>query len=156
MWWRVARGWWVGGYLGGGNVVDWFSIAQLSKKLEIPETTTRRYVNHFEEYFRSEQIGRGKKYSPESIEVLRRIASLYSVDYETVDIKKILANEYALTMEDDNTEEPTIHPPTYDLSGQFNEFQQQQEEFNKELLKQLQEQQQYIKEVIETRDADIQ
>src|SRR5699024_6476732 len=75
---------------------------QLSKTLEIPETTTRRYLNTFDEYFRWEQIGRGKKYDPDSVEILQRIAMLYSADRETFEIKKILADEYAFTIDEEN------------------------------------------------------
>jgi len=129
-------------------VEDWLSVVQLSKTLEIPETTTRRYLNNFEEYFRSEQIGRGKKYHPGSIEILQRVATLYSRDYETAEIKRILADEYAFIVEDDEHHDTTIQPPAYDVSGKLDAFQQQQEEFNKQLIKQLQEQQNYIKELV--------
>jgi len=40
--------------------VEWLSVTELSKVLEIPETTTRRHLMNFEEYFRSQKIGRGK------------------------------------------------------------------------------------------------
>jgi len=154
--WRcIAGGWWVDGELGGGDVEDWLSVAQLSKTLEIPETTTRRYLNNFEEYFRSEQIGRGKKYHPGSIEILQRVATLYSRDYETAEIKRILADEYAFIVENDEYHDATIQPPAYDVSGKLDAFQQQQEGFNKQLLKQLQEQQNYIEELVSKQEKEI-
>ncbi len=64
--------------------MEWLSVTQLSNSLEIPETTTRRYLNNFEEYFRWEQVGRGKKYEPSSVEILQRIAMLYDTDRETI------------------------------------------------------------------------
>lgn len=132
---------------------EWLSVSQLSKMLEIPETTTRRYLNNFEEYFRSEQIGRGKKYHPSSIEILQRIAMLYDSDRETIEIKKILADEYAFELEETN--DTTTQPPAYDIPGKFEEFQRKQEEFNKKLLERLQEQQKYIKQLADNRDASI-
>lgn len=135
---------------------DWLSVVQISKTVEIPETTVRRYLNNFEEYFRSQQIGRGKKFHPGSIDILHRIAMLYSNDYETAEIKRILADEYAFTVEDDKQSDTTTNPPAYDVSGKIDAFQQQQEEFNKQLLKQLHEQQNYIKKVMEDRDKDVQ
>lgn len=138
------------------DVEEWLSVSQLSKILEVPETTTRRYLNNFDEYFRSEQRGRGKKYHPESIEILQRIATLYSTDYETSEIKKVLAKEYAFTVEDSNQKSTTRQPPAYDIPGRFEEFKHQQEQFNKQLLKQLQEQQDYIRENIEKPDEVIQ
>jgi|SRR5699024_7414441 len=134
---------------------EWLSVTQLSKQLEIPETTVRRYLNNFDEYFRAEQIGRGKKYHPDAIEILQRIAMLYSIDRETIEIKSILANEYAFSTEENGQNEATTVPP-YNISRQFDEFQQKQEEFNRQLLQQLHEQQEYIKQLIDSRDQDIQ
>jgi DNA-binding transcriptional MerR regulator len=141
------------GGLGGIYMEEWLSVSQLSKMLEIPETTTRRYLNNFEEYFRSEQIGRGKKYHPSSIEILQRIAMLYDSDRETIEIKKILADEYAFELEETN--DTTTQPPAYDIPGKFEEFQRKQEEFNKKLLERLQEQQKHIKQLADNRDAAI-
>lgn len=147
-----------GGWLfkkGCGHVVDWLSVSQLSKMLEIPETTIRRYINNFEEYFRLEKVGRGRKYHPSSIEILQRIAALYNADRETVEIRKILADEFAFEVEN-NENNATIQPPAYDVIGQVKEFQQRQEEFNKNLLQQLNEQQKYIQELVMSRDDTFQ
>src|SRR5699024_12620862 len=109
--------------------MEWLSVTQLSKTLEIPETTTRRYLNTFDKYFRWEQIGRGKKYDPDSVEILQRIAMLYSEDRETFEIKKILADEYAYTNDEEINGAATNDPPAYDISGQRNEFHENQERF---------------------------
>src|SRR5690625_7958050 len=93
------------------------SVAQLSKVSEIPETTVRRYLNNLKEYFRSERIGRGKKYHPESIELLQRIAMLYSEDRGTVEIKKILADEYSFVVIDEKGNNHNTEPPAYDITG---------------------------------------
>lgn len=130
---------------------DWLSVSQLSKTLNIPETTIRRYLNNFEEYFLSEQIGRGRKFNPRSIEILQRIALLYSRDYETAEIKRMLADEFPYTVENHNNHDTPTHPPAYDVSGKLDVFQKQQEEFNKLLLKQLQEQQIYVREMAANR-----
>lgn len=136
-------------------MVEWLSVSQLSKMLEIPETTIRRYLNNFEEYFRSEQIGRGKKYHPDSVGILQRIATLYDADRETIEIRKILADEYAFEVLETNENETTMHPPAYDVSAKLDDFQQRQDKFNKELLKQLLEQQKYIKELAASRDSAV-
>src|SRR5699024_11723499 len=103
--------------------MEWLSITQLSKTLEIPESTTRRYLNTFDEYFRWEQIGRGKKYDPDSVEILQRIAMLYSADRETFEIKKILADEYAFIIDEENNCCATYDPLDYDIFGNLDEFQ---------------------------------
>src|SRR5699024_3954375 len=125
---------------------EWLSVTHISRLLEIPETTTRRYLTNFEEYLRSEKIGRGRKYHPDAIEILRRIANLYDTDRETKEIKTILANEFAFTLEDAE-QEYTIQPPPYDISGKFDEFQENQKNFNRKLLEQLEMQQRYIYEI---------
>src|SRR5699024_2625015 len=66
----------------------------------------------------------------------------------------ILANEFAFTVEDVE-QGITTQPPPYDISGKFDEFQQKQEEFNKKLLQQLYDQQQYIKELVENKNNNI-
>lgn len=123
--------------------------------MEIPETTVRRYLNHFEEYFRLEQRGRGKKYHPESMEIIERIALLYSKDYETLEIKDILSKEFAFTINNSNQSDAATKPPTHNVQKEFEAFKQQQEEFNKQLLSKLQEQQDYIKSSIEERDKNL-
>lgn len=133
---------------------EWLSVTYISRLLEIPETTTRRYLTNFEEYFRSEKIGRGRKYHPDTIDILRRIANLYDTDRETKEIKTILANELAFSLEDAE-QESTIQPPPYDISGKFDEFQESQKNFNRKLLEQLELQQRYIEELIEGRDNAI-
>src|SRR5699024_3579741 len=115
------------------------------------ETTTRRYLNNFEEFFRYEQIGRGKKYHPDAVEVLQKIATLYGSDRETEEIKVILADEYAFSITENDQHTTANHPPTYNVAGKLDEFQKKQEDFNKELLKQLYEQQKYIQELTEKR-----
>src|SRR5699024_9124498 len=135
--------------------MEWLSVTQLSKTLEIPETTTRRYLNTFDEYFRWEQIGRGKKYDPDSVEILQRIAMLYSADSEIFEIKKILAYEYASTIDEENNGDATNDKTAYDISGKLDKFQENQESFNKQLLNLLHEQQKYINKVIENQNENI-
>src|SRR5690625_1516571 len=108
---------------------------------------------NIKEYFRSQKIGRGKKYHPDSVELLRRIVGLYDTDHETTDIKKILADEYAFIIEDVSNETIT-QPPHYDISGKLDSFQQKQDDFNKMLLKQLDEQQKYIEELIKSKNEN--
>lgn len=135
-------------------MVEWLSVSQLSKVSGIPETTVRRYLNNLEEYFRSEKIGRGKKYHPDSVEKLQRIAVLYNQDRETPEIKRILADEYAFIIEDSGDDDVTTHPLDYDISGKLDNFQKRQEDFNKQLLQELHEQQLYINELIKNQKQE--
>lgn len=150
---RLVVGWW--SQLEGCLVDEWLSVAQLSKVASIPETTVRRYLNNLKEYFRSEQIGRGKKYHPDSVEVLQRIATLYDTDRETFEVKNILANEYAFVVDDEDNKESTTELPAYDISGKLEELRKNQDTFNKQLLQQLHEQQKYINELITNQKTNI-
>lgn len=140
----------------------WLSISQLSEVVETPETTVRRYLNKFSKYFRHEQIGRGKKYHPEAIEILNRIALLYNEDYETTEIEDLLSKEFAFTVDDepgseheDSKNKTTTQPPMENMEKQFEEFKNQQEQFNRQLLQRLDEQQSYIQNSIEERDKKL-
>lgn len=152
--WRWLDGdWWMGGWKGGRNVMDkWYSISQLSQLVEIPETTVRRYLNKFERYFRFEQRGRGKKYHPGSMEILQRIALLYTEEYEASEIEEVLSKDFAFTIDEGKKEVTVIQSPNKNIELQFEEFKQQQEQFNKQLLNQLKKQQEYINNKLEERD----
>src|SRR5699024_12317825 len=86
--------------------------------------------------------------------MLQKIATLYGSDRETEEIKVILADEYAFSITENDQHTTTNHPPTYNVAGKLDEFQKKQEDFNKELLKQLYEQQKYIKELKEKRQQE--
>ena len=132
----------------------WLSVSQLSEVTEIPETTIRRYASKFSKYFRYEQRGRGKKYHPETIEIIKKIVFLYDNDYDAVKIDEILGQEFAFVVEgdkDETTNQPLIKP----LDQQFEEFKAQQEEFNRQLLQELQEHKDYIKNSLDRRDGEL-
>ncbi|CDQ42122.1 MerR family transcriptional regulator [Virgibacillus salexigens] len=132
----------------------WLSISQLSEVTGIPETTVRRYTNKFINYFRFEKRSRGKKFHPDSVEVLNRIAALYADDYEAIEIENALAKDFPIGVGEEK-EETTKQPPVKSIEQQFNEFKEQQERFNRELLNQMQEQQDYIKNSLDKRDKAL-
>lgn len=131
----------------------WLLISELSEKTGIPESTVRRYTNNFKSYFRYDNKGRGKKFSPDAIDVLNRISSLYNDGFQAKEIEELLAKDFAFTVEDDNTS--TTQPPVKSIERQFEEFRQQQEAFNHELLQELEKHQKYIKESINRRDQEL-
>lgn len=94
---------------------DWLSIAELSENLDISETRMHEYLNSFEEYFRWEQIESEKKYDPDSIKILQRIIMLDRTDVETIEIKEILAEEFAYE-DNDSEHEVIINPLVSDIS----------------------------------------
>ena len=150
--------WLGGGWLSGWEVKGvekWLSVSQLSDETEIPETTLRRYIRNFSEYLRFEKIGRGMKYHPDSIVILKRIYSLYNDNYETLEIKKMLDMDFPINVEDSEDKKYSNSLLAVSLEKEFEEFKQEQQEFNKRLLEQLQRQQDYIEKLIEVRDEKL-
>lgn len=137
------------------SVEKWLSVSQLSAETDIPETTLRRYTRNFPEYLRFEKIGRGMKYHPDSIVILKRIYSLYDGNYETLEIKKMLDRDFPINVEDREGKEHSNSLLVVSLEKEFEEFKQEQQEFNKQLLEQLQKQQNYIEKSIEVRDKKL-
>lgn len=73
---------------------EWLSHLELAKFAEIPESTSRRYINLFPNYFRTDVGIRGKKYHVEGARVLQRIQELYQDGYDTEKIEPELAKEF--------------------------------------------------------------
>lgn len=132
---------------------EWLSISQLSNKTEIPESTVRRYTNKFDKFFRYEKRSRGKKYHPESLEVLNRIATLYNDELQADEIEERLARDFPFAVAVESEREKST--PIKSIERQFQEFKEQQEQFNKELLENLLKQQEYINNSIKKRDQEL-
>ena len=124
------------------------SVSELSKITEIPESTVRRYISKFEAYFQYDARGKGKKYHPESVKVLKRIAALYSEDYQAHEIESVLATQFSFAI---NNQQDTTNQLPATIEQQFEEFKQQQDEFNRQLLERLDRQENYIKKLLEER-----
>lgn len=135
---------------------EWLSVSELSSNLKIPETTVRRHLNKFDKYFRYEKRGKGKKYHPEAMAILNKIATLYSEGYESDYIDEVLSRNFAFFVEDTNDDNTQIElVSNLEIKKQFEEFKKQQEEFNKELIKELNNQQEFIKNHLEERDKKL-
>src|SRR5690625_3709289 len=91
----------------------WLSVVELSEGSDVPESTTRRYLTRFEEFFQGDGKVRGQKYHPDSIAILTRIKSLYDAGSQTDEIKDILAREFPMTIIEDDKEEPPPQIPPY-------------------------------------------
>ncbi|HAJ4038281.1 MULTISPECIES: DUF3967 domain-containing protein [Bacillaceae] len=130
----------------------WLSISELSELTKIPETTIRRYISKFRAYFRYDTRGRTKKYHPDTIMILKKIADLYNEDYQAPEIDDILGIQFPFAVEEKPT---THHPPLKTIEQQFEDFKTYQEQFNRQLLQELHQQREYIKNSIDKRDHDL-
>lgn len=136
---------------------EWYSIAELAEKTEIPEPTTRRYITKFQPYFISKGGSRAKKYDSSAIDILKRIQKLYAAGYETTGISEVIKNEFPVIMSDKDMTEMDKKPNLSTLAtaedmAEIKQALKDQQEFNKLLLQKLEEQERNFKMALENRD----
>lgn len=86
-----------------------FSLPELARKSDVPESTCRRYIQQFPEYFTSSAVGRVKRYHPECVQALRTIKTMYEQGSTKDEILVVLSGKF--------TQEITIHQsPTTDTT----------------------------------------
>ena len=79
--------------------MEYLTLKELARKNEIAETTTRRYISQFSEFFRPETEGQRTLYPGEDGETLQRISDLYRQGLTSSQIKNKLAGEFSLNIE---------------------------------------------------------
>ena len=67
----------------------------IANQTKIPETTVRRYLLTFEDFFFSKKIGRATKYDSSSVALIKKINDLYNEGYTTADIRAQLSEDTA-------------------------------------------------------------
>lgn len=136
---------------------EWLNINELSEQTLIPDTTVRRYIQKFPDFFTYKGGSRSRRYESSGIKVLKRIKNLYDQGYETDQVDEVLRQEFPVIVDGDtvadNTEKaytPTL--ATVEDVAEIKDALKEQREFNKLLLEKLDNQERYIKESIEKRD----
>lgn len=89
----------------------WFSVAEVAKQAQVPESTTRRYMSRFERFFRYDERSRGRRYHPESVAIVVFIQGLYAEGLEAEEIEEALSKQFSIAVEVPSTIEPSA-PPT--------------------------------------------
>lgn len=84
---------------GDDKTVGWLAPGEIAKKINIPESSLRRYMDLFSEFLISRPVGRGRKYNLETVGVLERIADMYREGYTTTEIKDALAIDVPMTID---------------------------------------------------------
>lgn len=137
---------------------EWLSINQLAEQTLIPDTTIRRYIVKFPDYFQHKGGSRSKRYEDTAIKVLIRIKSLYDEGLETEQVDGFLKSEFPLVIDGDKVEDKTLEKAqlpmlaTAEDMTEIKEALNEQMKFNKLLLEKLSVQERYIKESLEKRD----
>ena len=139
---------------------EWLSINELATRTNIADTTIRRYIAKFPDFFLSKGGSRSKRYEDSAIKILIRIKDLYDGGFESEAVESTLRTEFSTVVvvgEDGDTVEEKASAPVHTLAtaddiNEIKEALKRQEEFNKLLIEKLNQQDTYIKESLQKRD----
>lgn len=76
-----------------------YTITQLAKEINIPESSARNYRDKFPEYFQSFKDGRLKKYGEDSLKSLKIIRESFENNLTESDIYRVLQDEIGPVVE---------------------------------------------------------
>lgn len=83
---------------------EWLDVMQLAKQTNLPDTTVRRYLQKFNQFFTYKGGKRSRRYESSAIRVLLRIKALYAEGFETAEVAKTLNNEFPVVIDGEETE----------------------------------------------------
>lgn len=69
----------------------------IANESAVPESTVRRYLGTFDDFFMCKKIGRASKYESISVPLIKKINSLYGEGYSTAEIRQQLSQEEPYT-----------------------------------------------------------
>jgi DNA-binding transcriptional MerR regulator len=155
------RKWW-------GIVKEWYTIKELAEQTNIPDTSIRRYIDKFHDFFTFKGGSRSRRYEETAIKILIRIKNLFDNGYESEQVDATLRNEFPMVVDGDKEDEADKTPvlvtvedvaelkqaqrEQQEMNKLLLEKMEKQEHFNKALLEQLKNQEAYIRESLEKRD----
>jgi DNA-binding transcriptional MerR regulator len=129
-WWKVVI-----------IVKEWLTVTELAEKTNIPDTTVRRYIGKFPDFFTYKGGSRSRRYEGISIKILVRIKNLFDSGFETEQVDAMLRNEFPMVVSgDDKQQEKESNTPALATGEDIAEIKdalKQQQEFNKLLLERL-------------------
>lgn len=139
---------------------NYLTIAELAEQADIPNSTCRRYLSTFEAFFLVKGGSRLKKYEQRAVDILKRIKHLYDDGLESNEIHSVLVGEFPLVIDGDEQRESDESPVVSALatSEDVKEIKQALEDqkvFNQQLLEQIKQQQEYIKQSLDRRDQEL-
>ena len=136
---------------------EWLTINELADKTGIPDSTIRRYIAKFSDFFVVKGGSRSKRYEDTAIKILLRIKDLYDKGLETDQTHNTLLKEFPRIVDHEAPEEQSNLPAlaTSDDITEIKQMLKAQQEFSNRLLDRLSKQEHYIKESIERRDKEL-
>ncbi|OGR34338.1 MAG: hypothetical protein A2051_01055 [Desulfovibrionales bacterium GWA2_65_9] len=78
------------------------SVAEIARRLGVPESTVHYWKNRFAQHLPSQGSGRQKRFRPEAVDVFRVIAEMFSLGHSTQDVMETLGKRFPLTASLDN------------------------------------------------------
>jgi DNA-binding transcriptional MerR regulator len=72
-------------------------VAEIARKLGVPESTVHYWKNRFAQHLPSSGSGRQKRFRPEAVDVFRVIAEMFSLGHSTQDVMETLGKSFPLT-----------------------------------------------------------
>lgn len=142
---------------GGDDIKGWLTINELADKTGIPDSTIRRYISKFSDFFMVKGGTRSKRYEDTAAKVLLRIKDLYDKGLETEQTYNTLLKEFPRIVDEQAPQEPEALPAlaTSDDITEIKQMLKAQQELSNRLLDRLAKQEEYIKDSIERRDREL-
>ena len=100
------------------------SVAEIARRLGVPESTVHYWKNRFAQHLPSSGTGRQKRFRPEAVEVFRVIAEMFSLGHSAQDVMETLGKNFPLTasLEGDHfasgTDAPFSHKPQREAASE--------------------------------------
>ena len=135
------------------NDQEWMTVSEVSEKINVPVETVRRYLRQFSLYLKVKKMHKKYLIHDDSLTVLETIRQLYAEGKNAEEIENILATSGAtmtFTVKDDDDEWMTVN-----VANELKDIKkslEEQKQFNKQLLEQIQKQNEYINKRLEERD----
>jgi len=147
---------------------DYITVGELEKRTGLHESTIRRYLKHYEEYFDSQKMGRATKYDPAAAEKLLKIYSyLNQHGLSSDEVREALEEEYnqIVTVAPDekigrvqtkHELAQQMYSDLQEIKKQFGSFEEMKQKLSKlDKLDRLDQLERKIEERIEERDKKL-
>lgn len=148
-----------------GNKNDWLSVADVNEKIGIPVETIRRYIRSHGVHLRIKKIHKRYLIHSDSLTVFEQIRGLYADGKNIEEVEQALTNKgFPMTvnvqLDNETNDSMTVNvaDELLELKQMLTEQQkvnEQQIAFNKQLLQELEQQKQLLKESFEKQDQKL-
>lgn len=133
---------------------EWLDVPQLAEQTNLPDSSVRRYLTKFKQFFAYKGGKRSKRYESSAIRVLLRIKALYDEGFETAEVTNTLVNEFPVVVDGEQTEAdlsssglPAL--ATAEQMADLKEALEKHNELNRLLLQNQHDQNELIKTLIQ-------